>query len=75
MMNDKYSKEAYLKNLPPQGKDGEVLTQEAIYVESWPSTTSAWSGWRRFDIPMDRYDGVHSLLLCTRITLGSTTCH
>jgi hypothetical protein len=24
--------------------------------------TSAWDGWRRFDIPVDRYDGVHSLL-------------
>jgi hypothetical protein len=37
-------------------------TQEAKYVEGWPSTTSAWAGWSRFDIPVDRYGGVHSLL-------------
>ncbi len=37
--------------------------QEAKYLESWPSTTSAWAGWSRFDIPVDRYDGVHSLLI------------
>ncbi len=36
--------------------------QEAKYVESWPSTTSAWAGWSRFDIAVDRYAGVHSLL-------------
>ncbi len=51
------------------------LTQEAKNVESWPNTTSAWAGWSRFDIPVDRYGGVHSLLLCTRITLGTPTCH
>jgi hypothetical protein len=39
-----------------------VYAQEAKYVESWPSTTSAWAGWSRFDIPVDRYAGVHSLL-------------
>jgi hypothetical protein len=50
-------------------------TQEAKYVESWPKRTSAWAGWSRFEIPVDRYNGVHSLLLCTRITLGSSTCH
>jgi hypothetical protein len=50
-------------------------TQEAKYVESWPNTTSAWAGWIRFVIPVDRYSGVHSLLLCTSITLGSSTCH
>ncbi len=49
--------------------------QEAKYVESWPNTTSAWAGWSRFDIPVNRYSGVHSLLLCTSITLGSSTCH
>ncbi len=32
--------------------------QEAKYVESWPSTTSAWADWSRFDIPVDRYRGV-----------------
>jgi hypothetical protein len=51
-----------------------VCTQEAKYVESWPNTTSAWAGWSRFDIPMDRYGGVHSLLICTSSILGST-CH
>ncbi len=56
------------KNLPPQGKDGEVLNQEAKYVESWPNTTSAWAGWSRFDIPVDRSDGVHSLLQCTWVS-------
>ncbi len=39
--------------------------QEAKYVERWPSTTSAWAGWSRYDIPVDRYGGVHSLLICT----------
>ncbi len=53
----------------------EVLTQEDKYVESWPNTTSAWAGWSRFDTPVDRYGGVHSQLICTRITLGSSTCH
>jgi hypothetical protein len=52
-----------------------IKTQEAKYVESWPNTTSAWAGWSRFNIPVDRYGGVHSLLLYTRITLGSSTCH
>jgi hypothetical protein len=50
-------------------------TQEAKYVESWPNTTSARAGWSRFDIPMDRYGGVHSLLICTSSILGSPTCH
>ena len=49
--------------------------QEAKYVESWPNTTFAWAGWRRFDIPVDRYGGVHFLLLCTSSSLGSATCH
>jgi hypothetical protein len=49
--------------------------QEAKYVESWPNTTSARAGWSRFNIPVDRSDRVHSLLLCTSITLGSSTCH
>jgi hypothetical protein len=43
--------------------------QEAKYVESRPNTTSAWAGWSRFDIPVDRYGGVHSLLVCTSSTL------
>ncbi len=47
-----------------------ALTQEAKYVESWPNTTSPCSGWSRLDIPVDRYGGVHSLLLCTSSTLG-----
>jgi hypothetical protein len=51
------------------------IPQEAKYVESWPNTPSAWAGWRRFDIPVDRYDGVHSLLICTSSTLGSPSCH
>ncbi len=50
-------------------------TQEAKYVESWPSTTSAWAGWRRFDIPLDRSDRVQSLLVCTNSTVESSTCH
>jgi hypothetical protein len=47
-----------------------VQSQEAKYVESWPNTTSAWAGWRRFDIPLDRYGGVQSQLICTSITQG-----
>ncbi len=50
-------------------------SQEAKYVESWPNTTSAWAGWSRFDIPVDRYGGVHSLLRWPSRTLGSSTCH
>jgi hypothetical protein len=51
------------------------VTQEAKYVERWPNTTSAWAGWSRFDIPVDRYGGVHSPLICTSSILGSPTCH
>jgi hypothetical protein len=51
-----------------------VYTQEARYVERWPNTTSAWVSWSRFDIPVDRYAGVHSLLQCTSWTLGFPTC-
>ncbi len=47
-----------------------ALTQEAKYVERWPNTTSAWAGWSRFDIPGDRYGGVHSLLICTAVHWG-----
>jgi hypothetical protein len=36
-----------------------VWTQEAKYIECWPNTTSAWACWRRFDIPKERYGGVH----------------
>jgi hypothetical protein len=50
-------------------------TQEAKYCESWPSTTSAWAGWSRFDIPVDRFGGVHSLLRWPSRTLGPLTCH
>jgi hypothetical protein len=46
-------------------QDGMSGHQEAKYVERWPNTASAWAGWSRFDIPVDRYDGVHSLLICT----------
>jgi hypothetical protein len=42
-----------------------VLFQEAKYVECWPNTTSASAGWRRFNIPVDKSDGAHSLLHCT----------
>jgi hypothetical protein len=52
-----------------------VGSQEAKYVERWPNTTSAWAGWSRFDIPVDNYDGVHSLLICTSSPLVSPTCH
>jgi hypothetical protein len=42
-----------------------VSPQKAKYLESWS----------RFDIPVDRYGGVHSLLICTSSILGSPTCH
>jgi hypothetical protein len=45
-----------------------VSFQEAKYIESWPNTASAWAGWSRFDIPVDRYGGVHSLLQCTEVS-------
>jgi hypothetical protein len=50
-------------------------TQGAKYVEGWPSTTSAWAGWRKFDIPVNRDGGVHSLLICSSSPLGFPTCH
>jgi hypothetical protein len=38
-------------------------TLEVIYIlERWPDTTSAWAGWKGFDISVNRYGGVHSLL-------------
>jgi hypothetical protein len=37
------------------------VSQEAKDVESWPNTTSAWAGWSRFDIPVDRYDGAKTI--------------
>ncbi len=57
-----------------------VLTRAAqlkriytVYVlECWPNTTSAWARWRIFDIPVDRYDGVHSLLQCSWGLLPAT---
>jgi hypothetical protein len=57
-----------------EGRERDV-GQEAKYVESWPNRTSAWAGWSIFDIPVDRYDGVYSLLVCTNSTLVSPTCH
>jgi hypothetical protein len=36
------------------------------YIERWPNTTSVWASCRGFDIRVDRYGGVHSLLWCTR---------
>jgi hypothetical protein len=71
-------------------KEGEILylyvrnvifrllgdgSHEAKCVECWPNTTSAWAGWSRFDIPVDRYGEVHSLLICTSSPLGFPTCH
>ncbi len=60
--------------LPPSPPP-TVFIQEAKYVESWPNTTSVWASWSRFDIPVDRYGGVHSLLWWPSRTLGSATCH
>jgi hypothetical protein len=57
------------------GCRGNVGCQEAKYVEGWPKTTSAWAGWSRFDIPVERNDGVHSLLICTSSPLGFPVCH
>jgi hypothetical protein len=58
------------------GGRGEAgITQEAKYVERWPNTTSAWASWSRFDIPVDRYSGEYSLLICTSSPLGFPTCH
>ncbi len=54
---------------------GVGLSKDAKYVESWPSMTSAWAGWSRFDIPVDRYGGVNSLLICTSSPLGFPTSH
>ncbi len=54
---------------PPHSVTLLFQTQKAKYVERWPNTTSAWAGWSRFDIPVDRYGGVHSLLICTRSTV------
>ncbi len=52
-----------------------VNPQEAKYIERWPNTTSAWAGWSKFDIPVDRYGRVHSLLICTSSLLGFPTWH
>jgi hypothetical protein len=54
---------------------GISVIQEAKHVESWPNTSFAWAGWSTFDIPVDRYGGVHYLLHCTSSPLGSPTCH
>jgi hypothetical protein len=37
------------------GEQEGCAPQEAKYVERWPNTTSAWDGWSRFDILVDRY--------------------
>jgi hypothetical protein len=52
----------------------EDVIQEVKYTECWPSTTSAWAGRRGFDILVNRYGGLHSLLLCASCTLESPTC-
>jgi hypothetical protein len=70
-----YTKTSYPLNFPNGGERWKGTPQEAKYVERWSNTTSAWAGWSRFDIPVDRYGGVHSLLLCTSSPLGSSTCH
>jgi hypothetical protein len=56
-------------------KKNAGATKEAKYIEIWPHTTSAWAGWRRFDIPVDKSCEVSvlSFLLYTSSTLGSTT--
>jgi hypothetical protein len=41
-----------------------VPSQEAKYVERWPSTTSAWAGWGGFDVPVDRYAGLLEYIPC-----------
>ncbi len=59
-----------------QGREWmDIRTQEAKYIERWHNMTSAQADWSRFDIPVDRYGGVHSLLICTSRPLGSPTCH
>jgi hypothetical protein len=52
-----------------------MIPQEAKYVERWTSTTSDWAGWSGFYIPVDRYGGAHSLLICTSSPLVFPTCH
>jgi hypothetical protein len=65
------------RTIPPYARSyqAKVYTQEAKYVERWPSTTSAWAGWSGFDISVDRYGGVYSLLICTSSPLVFPTCH
>ncbi len=66
--DDDIEKNSLIKKMlwgPRYGGKGKVVDQEAKYVERWPNTTSALAGWSRFDIPVDRYGGVHSLLICT----------
>ncbi len=46
------------------------VSQEAKYLESWPNTSSAWASRSRFDILVNRYGEVHSLLICSTGTLG-----
>jgi hypothetical protein len=57
------------------GRGEAGIPQGVKYVESWPTTSAAWAGCSRFDIPVDRYGGVHSQLICTSSTLGFYTCH
>ncbi len=64
-----------MRGLSPEYKWERDVPQESKNAERWPNTTSAWAGWSRFDIPVDRYGGVHSLLRWPSRTLGSPTCH
>jgi hypothetical protein len=58
-----------------EGTERYYAPLDANYTASWPNTTSAWAGWRKFNIPVDGSDGVHSLLICTSSTLEAPTCH
>ncbi len=57
----------------PQSEESTVVPQDA---KSWPNMTSAWAGWRRFDIPVDRSNRLHTFLasLHQQYT-GSPTSH
>jgi hypothetical protein len=48
-----YGYKTPIKKEPLKIQKNAGATQEAKYIESWPNTTSAWVGWRRFDIPVD----------------------
>ncbi len=44
----------------PQHFNNSMIKPKRLntYVESWPNTTSAWAGWSRFGVPVDRCGGV-----------------